>query len=163
MQYNVKAPYLVETHWQIEEVLDGDSIIIKNKFKNKRKVIRLYGLDAPEIKLNSKIKSDEKKSHIPAELLIKLGFDALHYVLQVAPPKTSITIITELDNYYDRWNRQLAYVILPNNKCLNDLLLENGYAKVIQQYKCSRMAEFKAINEKAKIRKLGMYRVIRDF
>ena len=32
MQYNAKAPYLVETHWQIDEVNDGDSIIISNLF-----------------------------------------------------------------------------------------------------------------------------------
>jgi micrococcal nuclease len=51
MQYNAKAPYIVETHWQIEEVLDGDSIIICHRFTQMKKEIRLYGLDAPEVKL----------------------------------------------------------------------------------------------------------------
>ena len=37
MQYNAKAPYTVETHWQIEEVLDGDSIIICNRFTHLKK------------------------------------------------------------------------------------------------------------------------------
>ncbi|SNB08882.1 hypothetical protein KU06062604_150003 [Flavobacterium psychrophilum] len=44
MQYNTKAPYIVETYWQIEEVLDGDSIIICNRFTQMKKEIRLYGL-----------------------------------------------------------------------------------------------------------------------
>jgi len=48
MQYNAKTPYTVETHWQIEEVLDGDSIIICHRFTGLQKEIRLYGLDAPE-------------------------------------------------------------------------------------------------------------------
>jgi hypothetical protein len=40
MQYNAKAPYIVETHWQIEEVLDGDSIIISHRFTKMKKEIR---------------------------------------------------------------------------------------------------------------------------
>ena len=66
MQYNAKAPYIVETHWQIEEVLDGDSIIICHRFTQMKKEIRLYGLDAPEVKLNRKMIDDEEKSHLPA-------------------------------------------------------------------------------------------------
>ena len=163
MQYNVKAPYLVETHWQIEEVLDGDSLIVKNLFKNERKEIRLYGLDAPETKINRKMKEDEAKSRLPSQLLLKLGMQSLKYVLRVAPPKTIITIITETNNFYDFWNRQLAYVILPNNKCLNDLLIKSGNAKATHHYYCSRLAEFQAMNRQAQIKKLGMYRVIRDF
>ena len=50
MQYDAKAPFIVETHWQIEEVLDGDSIIISHRFTQMKKEIRLYGLDAPEVK-----------------------------------------------------------------------------------------------------------------
>jgi micrococcal nuclease len=82
MQYNAKAPYLVETHWQIEEVLDGDSIIISNLFTQLRKEIRLYGLDAPEVKYNRKMKEDEQKTHLAAQFLIQLGLEALHYVLR---------------------------------------------------------------------------------
>ena len=163
MQYNVKAPHLVESHWQFEEVLDGDSLIVKNLFKNEQKEIRLYGLDAPETKINRKMKEDEAKSHLPAELLLNLGFEALKFVLSVAPPKTNITILTEQDNYFDYWNRQLGYIILPNGDCLNDLLLENGYAKASHNYYCSRLAEFQGLNRQAQIKKLGIYRVMRDF
>ncbi len=63
----------METHWQIKEVLDGDSIIISHLFSNLEKEIRLYGLDAPEVKYNRKMKEDEQKSHLPAEFLKQLG------------------------------------------------------------------------------------------
>ena len=105
MQYNAKAPYIVETHWKIEEVLDGDSIIITHLFNKTRKEIRLYGLDAPEIKLNRKMKEDEQKSQMPAQILKQMGFQALHYVLEVAPPKTGVTIITEEKYFLDFWRR----------------------------------------------------------
>ncbi|WP_394759861.1 thermonuclease family protein [Flavobacterium sp.] len=163
MQYNAKAPYTVETHWQIEEVLDGDSIIISHRFTKMRKEIRLYGLDAPEVKLNRKMKEDEEKSSLPAQLLMQFGLQSLHFVLSVAPPKTAVTIITEQANYYDYWNRQLGYVILPSGICLNELLLQNGFAKATHQYYCGRLAEYQAMNRKAQLKKRGIYKVVKRF
>jgi len=163
MQYNAKAPYLVETHWQIDEVLDGDSIIISNLFTRLRKEIRLYGLDAPEVKYNRKMKEDEQKTRLAAQFLIQLGLEALHYVLEVAPPKTVVTIITEQDNFYDYWNRQLGYVILPGGECLNDLLLINGFAKVTDKYFCSKLADYQLLNREAQLNELGIYSQVKRF
>ena len=163
MQYNAKAPYLVETHWQIDEVLDGDSIIISNLFTRLRKEIRLYGLDAPEVKYNRKMKEDEQKTRLAAQFLIQLGLEALHYVLEVAPPKTVVTIITEQDNFYDYWNRQLGYVILPGGECLNELLLINGFAKVTDKYFCSKLADYQLLNRVAQLNELGIYSQVKRF
>jgi len=163
MQYKAKAPYVVETHWQIEEVLDGDSIIISHRFTQMKKEIRLYGLDAPEVKINRKMIEDEEKSSIPAELLLQFGLQSLNFVLSVAPPKTTVTIITEQDNYYDYWNRQLGYVLLPSGECLNDLLLINGYAKATHQYYCGQLAEYQAMNRQAQLNKIGIYGLVKRF
>ena len=163
MQYEAKAPFIVETHWQIEEVLDGDSIIICNRFTQMKKEIRLYGLDAPEVKINRKMKEDEEKSSLPAQLLLQFGFQSLHFVLSVAPPKTIVTIITEQENYYDYWNRQLGYVILPDGLCLNELLLQNGYAKATHEYYCGKLAEYQAMNRQAQLNGVGIYSVVKVF
>ena len=163
MKYNAKAPYTVETHWQIEEVLDGDSIIISHRFSKMKKEIRLYGLDAPEIKINRKMKEDEEKSHLPAQILLQFGLQSLHFVLSVAPPKTAVTIITEQENYFDYWNRQLGYVFLPSGECLNELLLQNGYAKATNQYYCGKLAEYQTINRQAQLNGVGIYSVVKVF
>lgn len=163
MQYDAKAPFIVETHWQIEEVLDGDSIIICNRFTQLKKEIRLYGLDAPEVKINRKMIEDEEKSSLPAELLLQLGLQSLQFVLSVAPPKTAVTIITELENYYDYWNRQLGYVILPGGECLNDLLLINGYAKAANNYFCSKLAHYQILNRDAQLNEIGIYSQVKRF
>lgn len=163
MQYNAKAPYLVETHWKIEEVLDGDSIIIRHRCTQKTKEIRLYGLDAPEIKYSRKMKEDELKSQLPAQILIQFGLQALHYVLSVAPLGTTVTIITEKDYYLDYWHRQLGYVILPDGNCLNDLLLTNGYARATHEYYCSRLAELQLLNREAQLQKKGIYSLVNRF
>ena len=163
MQYNAKAPYKVETHWKIEAVLDGDSIVICHHFTQKQKEIRLYGLDAPEVKYTRKMKEDEQKSHLPAQLLRQMGLMALDYVLSVAPPKTAVTIITEEANYYDYWKRQLGYVILPSGECLNDLILQHGYAKATHQYYCSRLKEMQVLNRQAQLEKKGLYGIVSRF
>ncbi len=163
MQYNAKAPYIVETHWQIEEVLDGDSIIICHRFTQMKKEIRLYGLDAPEVKLNRKMIEDEEKSSLPAQLLLQFGLQSLHFVLSVAPPKTTVTIITEQENFYDYWNRQLGYVILPSGLCLNELLLQNGFAKATHQYYCGRLAEYQDMNRQAQLNNIGIYSQVKVF
>ena len=163
MQYNAKAPFIVETHWQIEEVIDGDSIIISHLFSQLQKRIRLYGLDAPEVHINRKMIKKKQKSHLAAHFLRQFGFMSLEYVLSVAPPKTNVTIITETNNYYDYWKRQLAYVILPRGECLNDLLLINGYAKATDKFYCSRLAEFQTMNREAQLNSVGIYSFINNF
>jgi len=163
MQYNAKAPYIVETHWKIDEVLDGDSFLVSHFYTKIQKEIRLYGLDAPEVHINRKMKEDEMKFQIPAQLLKQLGLKALHFVLQFAQPGTNITILTEENNYYDYWNRQLAYVILPNGTCLNEIILENGFAKATPEYYCSMLSEYQILNRNAQLCKKGIYSEISRF
>lgn len=61
MQFAAKAPYIVETHLKITKVLDGDSLMVCSIFNSIEKEIRLYGIDAPEVKRNRKLKEDELK------------------------------------------------------------------------------------------------------
>ncbi|WP_285269225.1 thermonuclease family protein [Kaistella rhinocerotis] len=91
-----KIPGIItETFWIVERVLDGDSITVKEEFGPERKEIRLYGLDAPEVHLSRKMREDEAKSRIPASLLLQFGLQSLDYVLQVCPPGTRVTLLTE--------------------------------------------------------------------
>ena len=143
--------------WIVEEVLDGDSLKVKQEFTQERREIRLYGLDAPEVHLSRKMREDEAKTGIPASLLLQYGLRSLDYVLQVCPPGTRITILTEVDNRTDFWLRDLAYVILPNGECLNELLISNGFAKASHSYYCSMLAEYQQLNFQAKKNRAGIY------
>ena len=163
MQYNELAPILTQTFFKIEEVLDGDSLIVKHEFSKERKEIRLYGLDAPEVRLNRKMREDEAKSHVPASLLLQYGMMSLDFVLQVAPPGTRVTLLTEKNNQLDFWMRELAYVILPNGDCLNELLLQNGWAKASHNYYCTRLPYFQELCRLAQINKHGIYQFISNF
>ena len=143
--------------WIVEEILDGDSLKIKQEFTQERREIRLYGLDAPEVHFSRKMREDEAKTGIPASLLLQYGLMSLDYVLQVCPPGTRITLLTELDNRTDFWLRDLAYIILPNGECLNELLIRNGFAKASHSYYCSMLAEYQHLNFQAKQNRAGIY------
>lgn len=152
-----------ETFWIIEEVLDGDSLKVKQEFTQERREIRLYGLDAPEVSFSRKMREDEAKSRVPASILLQYGLMSLDYVLQVCPSGTRITLITELANRTDFWLRDLAYVILPNGDCLNELLIKNGFAKASHSYYCSLLPEYQQLNFQAKQDRAGIYLFIDVF
>ena len=149
--------------WMVEEVLDGDSLKVKQEFTQERREIRLYGLDAPEVSFSRKMREDEAKTGISASLLLQYGLMSLDYVLQVCPPGTRITLITELANRSDFWLRDLAYVILPNGECLNELLIKNGFAKASHSYYCSMLPEYQQLNFQAKQNRAGIYLFIEVF
>ena len=149
--------------WIVEEILDGDSLKIKQEFTQERREIRLYGLDAPEVHFSRKMREDEAKTGIPASLLLQYGLMSLDFVMQVCPPGTRITLLTELDNRTDFWLRDLAYVILPNGDCLNELLLVNGWAKASQNYYCTQLPYFQKICRLAQMNKLGIYQFVDVF
>ena len=153
----------VQPFWIVEEVLDGDSLKVKQEFTQERREIRLYGLDAPEVHFSRKMREDEAKTGIPASLLLQYGLMSLDYVLNMCPPGTRITLLTELANRTDFWLRDLAYVILPTGECLNELLISNGFAKASHSYYCSMLAEYQQLNFLAKQYKAGIYLFIDVF
>lgn len=163
MQYRANASNIIETHLKISQVLDGDSIKVISLFNKIEKEIRLYGLDAPETKINRKLKEDEKKTQLAGNFLIQLGMQSLKFVLKVAPPETNITIITEKDNFLDFYGRQLAYVILPDNTCLNELLVKEGYAKAFDEYACSELANYQKLNFAAMQQGRGLYKFAKKY
>ncbi|UFK97567.1 thermonuclease family protein [Kaistella faecalis] len=154
---------ITETHWIVERVLDGDTLIVKEEFGQESKEIRLYGLDAPEVHMSRKMREDEAKSHLPAALLLELGLQSLDYVLQVCPPGTRITLLTEKKNELDFWLRQLAYVIMPSGKCLNELLIEKGWAKTSNNYYCSYLHYFQQLTILAKASNAGIFKFSGSF
>ncbi|MFN3021977.1 thermonuclease family protein [Chryseobacterium sp. TY3] len=153
----------IETHLIIERILDGDTLIVRQEFGQISQEIRLYGIDAPEVRISRKMKDDEAKSHVPAAMLLQFGLMSLDYVLSLASVGTRITLLTEPKNSVDFWKRQLAYIILPNGKCLNEELIKNGYAKASHDYYCEKLASYQSMNFEAKQQKRGIYLFIDVF
>ena len=147
----------------VSKVLDGDSISVIGIYTHEEKEIRLYGLDAPETRIGRKLREDEEKTRVAGEMLRFMGNQAREFVLRLCPVGTPVTIYTETGNEKDFWGRQLAYVILPDGTCLNDLLIQEGYAKATSEYYCKELARYEMMNWNAKLEKRGLYMLTEIF
>ena len=143
----------------VSKVFDGDSIAVIGIYTHEEKEIRLYGIDAPETRRGRKLREDEEKTRIAGEMLRFMGNQSKEFVLRLCPPGTRVTLYTEPGNENDFWGRQLAYVILPDGSCLNELLIAEGYAKATPEYYCSELPLYQVMNWEAKLGKRGLYAI----
>jgi micrococcal nuclease len=81
----------------------------------------------------------------------------MEFVLQLCPVGTIVTLYTEPGNEMNFWGRQLAYVVLPDGTYLNDLLIQNGYAKAASEYYCKELSRYQQENWTSKLEKRGLY------
>lgn len=157
MQTKANKQIIERPHYEIVKILDGDGLIVKNIFTNKEEEIRLLGIDAPELKKCNKLNQDEREVHLAGQFLIELGYKSFEFLRNRAKPKTNITIIQEVKNQQDRFGRTLAYIILPNGKTLNEILIRKGFAKPYNKVYCYELALYQKLNLKAKRKKKGLY------
>jgi len=162
MQIEAKEQIIIRTGFEVVKIVDGDGLIVRNVINHKEEEIRLYGIDAPEIKPCAKLFQDERETHIPGSLLMTLGYKSFGFLREKVLPDTLITIIQEQGNLNDKYGRTLAYVLLPDGRSINELMLENGFVKPNDKVYCSMLPEYQTISLKAKSRKVGLFKEV-DF
>jgi micrococcal nuclease len=124
------------------EVIDGDTL--KVEVNGKKETVRLLLIDTPE-------------SVHPTKPVQPFGVEASHYVKKLLPKGTEVEL--ELDvRERDKYGRLLAYVWV-NGKMVNELLLEQGYARVAYVFEPNTkyVDEFRAIQEKARKKELRIW------
>ena len=163
MQIDVTHQMIIRNHFEIVKVVDGDGLIVKNIFTNEEEEIRLYGIDAPELSIGRKMKTDERETHMPAQLLRELGIKSYEFLKKRAKIGKPVTVIQELKNRTDKYGRTLAYVLLPNGNSLNEILIRQGYAKPYNKTYCNELPNYQELHLKAKRRKKGLYSIVQSF
>lgn len=157
MYFSVKENQIIKTHLKVAKVMDGDGLIVTNLFNKQEEEIRLLGIDAPELRMCEKLNQDERENHIAGQLLMKLGRMAQKFMIEVVPPETNITIAQEKENLTDAYGRTLAYVYLPDGRCLNEIMVAEGYAKPYNRFFCSELPKYQLLSNTAKAEKKGLY------
>lgn len=157
MYLSVKEHQIIKTHLKVAKVVDGDGLIVTSLFSKQEEEIRLLGIDAPELRMCEKLNQDERETHIAGQLLMKLGRIAQKFMIDTVPPETKITIIQEAENQLDSYGRTLAYVILPDGRCLNEIMISEGYAKPYNRFFCSELPKYQLLSNTAKTEKKGLY------
>ena len=163
MNLEAKTPTFFKSFLKIEKVVDGDGIIVRNIFDKKVEEIRLLGIDAPELKPCRKLIRDEKEKHIAGELLMELGRMSFQFLLSQIEIGEEVTAEIEEKNQFDKYGRTLAYIYLKNGDCLNQRLIEEGFAKPLNDFYCNNLATYQLLHNKAKQNKRGLFKVINTF
>lgn len=111
----------------ITKVVDGDTIYCTNRDGIQK--IRLIGIDAPESSINTKAYKDSKKTGQSIETIKKMGEKSKEFVISRVPIGTRVKLEFDIQAK-DRYKRTLAYIYLPDETMLNDLIVKEGYAQV---------------------------------
>ena len=108
----------------VKRVVDGDTLFLES-----REYVRLLGIDTPEMHESAKLYRDARRSGQSVEAIKQMGRQAYEITKQLAEGKR---VRLEFDKEkYDKYNRILAYVYLPDGSFLNALIVEEGYATVM--------------------------------
>ena len=145
------------------KAVDGDGIILKDIFNNYEEEIRFLGIDAPEIKPCRKLIQDERETHMAGQLLMMLGRHSFNFLIELIPPGTKLAVKTESKESTDIYGRTLAYVYLPDGRCVNEIMIAEGYAKPYSRFYCSELTNYQILNMKARNEKKGLYAMVHDF
>lgn len=117
------------TTCRVTKIVDGDTLYCSQGFGRELKV-RLIGIDAPESKRNSKAYRDAERTGTSVESLVELGKKSRAFIGRKVSIGNEVRL--ELDvQVKDRYGRTLAYVYLPDDTMLNELIVREGYAQVM--------------------------------
>lgn len=157
MQIKAYGQAIVLTHLTITKIVDGDGLFVIDMFKQNETEIRFLGIDAPEIRSSKKLRQDERETHLPGQLLLELGQASRQYLSTIAPVGTSITLVKEKQHSFDFYGRTLAYVLLSDGSCLNEIMIMEGYAKPYSKYYCEALPVYQTLNFTARQEGKGLY------
>lgn len=138
------ARYDGET-FRVTRVIDGDTLDIAAADDGEAHIrVRLWGIDTPET-----VHPDKPPQHF--------GPEASAFTRRLAADER---VRLELEPHRTRGThgRLLAYVVLPDGRMLNRVLVEGGYAYADPRYRHSRYDEFRRLQREAMTDRRGLWK-----
>jgi len=129
----------------VVNVVDGDTIDIDipdGQYENTR--IRLWGIDTPETKN-------------PNVGVMYFGPEAAVFARKLVLGKPVTVYLDEGNNTRGKYGRLLAYVKLPNDGFLNEVLLKGGYAYADVRFRHSLYNKYGQLDASARSLKKGLW------
>lgn len=161
--YNSKESTIHKPHQKVVRFVDGDGLILEDIISKNQFEVRFLGIDAPEMKICDKIKKDEKELNLPAALLIELGYLSFNFLKSQVNLGDNCKLIQEKDKLEDKYGRQLGYLVLNDNRVLNEIMIKEGYAKPYNEVSCEMLAIYQEWNLEAKSGSKGLYSLVSNF
>jgi micrococcal nuclease len=129
----------------VTKVVDGDTLDIDipdGNYNHTR--IRLWGIDTPETK-------------DPRTVPMYFGKEASDFATKLALGKQVTIYLEKEKNSRDKYHRLLAYIQLPDDKFLNEELLNEGYAYADLRFKHGLYNKYKQLESVARSQKKGLW------
>jgi len=123
-------------------VYDGDTI--QTLLGGRKYKVRLLGIDTPE-------------TDGPYTKAEPLGEKAKARTKQLALGK-KVTLEFGADSLRDKYNRLLAHVTLPDGRCLNQLLIQEGLAEAFHRGSYTRKKLYHKLEAEARKHRLGVWK-----
>ena len=121
------APAVADDDARVLRVLDGDTSVVAVGRRDDVHV-RLIGIDTPELHASEKLDRDAARSGRPVDAIQAEGARARDAAAALLLGKT---VRLEYDvERYDRYDRTLAWVRLPDGTLANERLVRDGWARV---------------------------------
>ncbi|MBF0569360.1 MAG: thermonuclease family protein [Candidatus Omnitrophica bacterium] len=137
---------------RVVRIYDGDTIKLANGEK-----VRFIGIDAPELHDNPKLYRDARRLGLDVDTIKSMGEEAYEFSKNLLADK-DVTLEFDVQPR-DKYGRLLAYVYLDDGTFVNEEIVKNGYAYLMTiPPNVKRAADFKALFEQARARKLGLWR-----
>lgn len=127
------------------KVVDGDTVDIDipdGKYDYTR--IRLLGIDAPE-------------THNPETGAMYFGFESSEFVSRLVLGKQTVVYLDENNNTRGKYGRLLAYIKLPDERFLNEVLLTEGFVYADLRFRHSFYNKYKQLEASARSLKKGLW------
>ncbi len=140
-----------ETHsGKVSWIYDGDTIKVAGIGK-----VRLLGIDSPEKEDSPRDDYYLRRHQFSRDSLRRIAQLALKFnIRQLKGRRIELQFDREKT---DRYGRTLAYVILPDGRMLNRLLLEQGLATVYRRFDFRLKKDFLRAEKTARDQKRGLW------
>jgi len=135
--------------FKVINVVDGDTIDIDiADYKSERTRIRLWGLDTPETK--------NQKTGI-----MYFGPQASEFTTQKTLGQNVTILLDPTRSNRDKYKRLLAYIQLPDETILNELLISQGFAYMDTRFDFSYKNKYKQLQALAISQKRGLWKEVK--
>ena len=130
----------------VVNIVDGDTLdldIADGTYDHTR--VRLLGIDTPETS---------------GKFAAYFGKEATAAASDFALGKKVTVLIDDISDVRDRYGRLLAYIVLPDGKVLNELLLADGFGYADTRFPHSKYDKFLQIQQQAIHSKAGLWKSV---
>lgn len=135
---------------KITRIIDGDTVILNNKT-----IVRLIGIDAPEIHEGNKLAKDAKRLNCHKETVIKMGNYSKDYLANLVLNKN---IIIKYDKHRKgKYGRTLGYIYSTDGSLINEMMINAGMAKVYEGASFKKKDAFLNIQKEAQNNHVGLW------